>query len=200
MELKRLVLELANFLRVDKFQDYCPNGLQVEGSAEVHTVVSGVTASAALIEAAIDLHADAVLVHHGYFWKGERAEVVGMKKQRLKQLLAHDISLLAYHLPLDAHPVVGNNVQLAQVLNWPIMRYLDDKNMCPVTELERPVSLSLVSEQVQHALGRMPLILGDPARKVSSIAWCTGAAQSSIHLAADAGIDVFLSGEVSEQT
>lgn len=200
MELKRLVWELESFLQVAKFQDYCPNGLQVEGRSQVNTIVSGVTASQALIEAAIAHNADAILVHHGYFWKGERAEIVGIKKQRLQQLLAHDISLLAYHLPLDAHPVVGNNVQLGRVFNWPIKRYLDDKNMCPVTELERPVSLSLVGERVGLALDRAPLVLGDSERMVRTIAWCTGAAQSSIQLAVESGIDVFLSGEVSEQT
>lgn len=200
MELKRLVVELANFLQVVKFQDYCPNGLQVEGRGEVCKIVTGVTASQALIDHAIAVGADALLVHHGYFWKGERAEIVGYKKQRLQALLKNDISLLAYHLPLDAHPLVGNNVQLAQVLAWPITRYADEKNMCPIAELERPITLSLLGEQVALALGRKPLVLGNPEKMIHSVAWCTGAAQSSIQLAVDQGVDAFLSGEVSEQT
>ena len=200
MELNRLVHELANFLQVSRFQDYCPNGLQVEGRADVRQIVTGVTASQALIEAAIEVNADAIMVHHGYFWRGEPAEVTGMKRKRLKQLLVHDISLLAYHLPLDAHPEVGNNVQLGKVLGWPLTRYLDDKYMLPLAELPHAMTLQQLGQHVSVKLNRQVQLLGEPDRLVRSVAWCTGAAQSYIQQAVAAGADVFLSGEVSEQT
>ncbi|MFQ6405633.1 Nif3-like dinuclear metal center hexameric protein [Methylophilus sp. 'Pure River'] len=200
MELNLLVTELANFLQVGKFQDYCPNGLQVEGRPQVRRIVSGVTASQALIEAAIAADADAILVHHGYFWRGEAAEVTGLKRNRLKRLLTHDLSLLAYHLPLDAHAEVGNNVQLGHVFEWPITRYLDDKNMLPMAELSQAMTLAQLGEHVSASLGRQAQLLGDPQKQVRTVAWCTGAAQSYIQQAVNAGVDVFISGEVSEQT
>jgi len=200
MELNLLVAELANFLQVGKFQDYCPNGLQVEGRPQVRRIVSGVTASQALIEAAIEADADAILVHHGYFWRGEAAEVTGLKRNRLKRLLTHDLSLLAYHLPLDAHAEVGNNVQLAQVFEWTIDRYLDDKNMLPMTQLPQASTLADLGEYISQKLGRRAQLLGDPQKQVQTVAWCTGAAQSYIQQAVNAGVDVFISGEVSEQT
>lgn len=200
MELKTLVKDLASFLQVERFQDYCPNGLQVEGRPTVKRIVSGVTASQALIDAAIAREADAILVHHGYFWRGEAAEITGMKKKRLQHLLAHDISLLAYHLPLDAHPEVGNNVQLGKVLDWPISHYLDSKNMLPVTTFAQPQSLAVLTEHLAHQLGRQPQCLGDMHAPVQTVAWCTGAAQQYIQQAADADIDLFISGEVSEPT
>jgi dinuclear metal center YbgI/SA1388 family protein len=200
MELNLLVTELANFLQVGKFQDYCPNGLQVEGRPQVRRIVSGVTASQALIEAAIAADADAILVHHGYFWRGEAAEVTGLKRNRLKRLLTHDLSLLAYHLPLDAHAEVGNNVQLGQVFEWPVTRYLDDKNMLPMTELPQTMTLAQLGQYVSTCLGRQAQLLGDPHKPVRTVAWCTGAAQSYIQQAVNAGVDVFISGEVSEQT
>ena len=200
MELNLLVAELANFLQVGKFQDYCPNGLQVEGRPQVRRIVSGVTASQALIEAAIEADADAVLVHHGYFWRGEAPEVTGLKRNRLKRLLTYDLSLLAYHLPLDAHAEVGNNVQLGKVLEWPIVRYLDDKNMLPVAEFPQPMALSQVGDHVSRKLGRSAQILGNPQKPVQTVAWCTGAAQSYIQQAVNACVDLFVSGEVSEQT
>jgi len=200
MELNLLVTELANFLQVGKFQDYCPNGLQVEGRPQVRRIVSGVTASQALIEAAIAADADAILVHHGYFWRGEAAEVTGLKRNRLKRLLTHDLSLLAYHLPLDAHAEIGNNVQLGHVFEWPITRYLDDKNMLPMAELPQAMALAQLGEHVSASLGRQAQLLGDPQKQVRTVAWCTGAAQSYIQQAVNAGVDVFISGEVSEQT
>ena len=200
MELNLLVTELANFLQVGKFQDYCPNGLQVEGRPQVRRIVSGVTASQALIEAAIAADADAILVHHGYFWRGEAAEVTGLKRNRLKRLLTHDLSLLAYHLPLDAHAEIGNNVQLGHVFEWPITRYLDDKNMLPMAELPQAMALAQLGEHVSASLGREAQLLGDPQKRVRTVAWCTGAAQSYIQQAVNAGVDVFISGEVSEQT
>jgi len=200
MELNLLVNELANFLQVGKFQDYCPNGLQVEGRPQVRRIVSGVTASQALIEAAIAADADAILVHHGYFWRGESAEITGLKRNRLKRLLTHDLSLLAYHLPLDAHAEVGNNVQLGKVFEWPITRYLDDKHMLPMAELPHAIMLAELGEHVSTCLGRQVQLLGESQKPVKTVAWCTGAAQSYIQQVVNAGVDVFISGEVSEPT
>lgn len=200
MELNRLVSEIANYLQIARFQDYCPNGLQVEGRPQVRRIVSGVTASQALIEAAIASEADAILVHHGYFWRGEAPEVVGLKRQRLKRLLTHDVSLLAYHLPLDAHGEVGNNVQLGRVLGWQIERYLDDKNMIASANLPESMTLEQLGQHISARLGRQAQVLGDVRRQINTVAWCTGAAQSYMPQAVQAGADVFISGEVSEQT
>lgn len=200
MELNLLVNELANFLQVGKFQDYCPNGLQVEGRPQVRRIVSGVTASQALIEAAIAADADAILVHHGYFWRGESAEITGLKRNRLKRLLTHDLSLLAYHLPLDAHAEVGNNVQLGKVFEWPITRYIDDKHMLPMAELPHAITLAELGEHVSTCLGRQVQLLGESQKPVKTVAWCTGAAQSYIQQVVNAGVDAFISGEVSEPT
>ncbi len=200
MELNRLVSEIANYLQIARFQDYCPNGLQVEGRPQVRRIVSGVTASQALIEAAIASEADAILVHHGYFWRGEAPEVVGLKRQRLKRLLTHDVSLLAYHLPLDAHAEVGNNVQLGRVLGWQIERYLDDKNMIASANFPESMTLEQLGQHISARLGRQAQVLGDVRRQINTVAWCTGAAQSYMPQAVQAGADVFISGEVSEQT
>jgi dinuclear metal center YbgI/SA1388 family protein len=200
MDLKRLTQELSQFLQADRFQDYCPNGLQVEGRPEVKCIISGVTASQALIAAAIEKNADAILVHHGYFWRGESAEICGTKKQRLKSLLVHDISLFAYHLPLDAHLEVGNNVQLARVLGWSVERYLDAKNMIAVTTLPEAMTLAQVQQHVSARLNRPADAIGAPDKPIKTVAWCTGAAQQYIAQAIEHDIDLFISGEVSEQT
>ncbi|MEO8170174.1 MAG: Nif3-like dinuclear metal center hexameric protein [Oxalobacteraceae bacterium] len=198
--------ELAKFLaltlEITRFRDYCPNGLQVAGSASIRTLVTGVTANLALLEAAIDLRADAVLVHHGYFWRGEDACVVGIKQKRLKLLLAQDMNLFAYHLPLDAHPVLGNNAQLAAVLELSAdTRFGADDLACLGTaknlDIRTAGDLALV---VATKLGRQPMLIGDPAQPVRRIAWCTGAAQNFMTDAIATGADIYLSGEISEPT
>ncbi|NMM28399.1 MAG: Nif3-like dinuclear metal center hexameric protein [Glaciimonas sp.] len=198
--------ELAKFLaltlEITRFHDYCPNGLQVAGITSIKTLVTGVTANLALLEAAIDLKADAVLVHHGYFWRGEDACVVGIKQKRLKLLLAHDMSLFAYHLPLDAHPTLGNNAQLAKVLELCAdARFGVDDLGCLGTAMNASIrtagDLALV---VEAKLGRRPLLIGDPAQPVRRIAWCTGAAQNFMVDAIASGADIYLSGEISEPT
>ncbi|WP_339866692.1 Nif3-like dinuclear metal center hexameric protein [Pseudohongiella nitratireducens] len=199
-----LVKQLNRMLRVDQFNDYCPNGLQVEGAGTVRRIISGVTASQALIEAAIERQADTVLVHHGYFWKGEPAAVAGMKKQRLKLLLEHDINLLAYHLPLDAHAEFGNNVQLARVLDLPISGELMKQNnqvMGLFADLDEAISGEQLASRLHEKLGRQALHIASSANKtIKRIAWCTGGAQSYIHRAVDIGADAYISGEVSEPT
>lgn len=191
---------LMEYLEPGRFNDYCPNGLQVEGRQEIKKIVTGVTACQALLEAAIDEEADAVLVHHGYFWKGESAPVTGIKKRRLQLLLNNDLNLFAYHLPLDAHPEVGNNVQLGEVLGFPIKRWLDDKQMIAFAELDEQTTLGALASQVGQQLQRQAQMIGDPSRTVNTVAWCTGAAQGYIDSAIANEVDVFISGEISEPT
>lgn len=200
VELKTLVAYLDDLLEVRRFHDYAPNGLQVEGKPTVEKIVSGVTASLALIEAAIDEKADALLVHHGYFWKGEDACIKGMKQKRIKQLLQHDISLLAYHLPLDAHPVLGNNAGLANLLGIKIQGVMDKQGVGNFGVLQQPMTTTAFSEHIEQALGREPLIIEAGSHTIRSIAWCSGGAQKYLTKAAELGVDAFLSGEISENT
>ncbi|MDC9526550.1 Nif3-like dinuclear metal center hexameric protein [Pseudoalteromonas sp. Angola-30] len=193
---------LDDILKPHTIKDFCPNGLQVEGKNEIRTIVTGVTASQALIDAAIEKKADAVLVHHGYFWKGESQPITGMKKRRIGALLAHDINLFAYHLPLDIHPVIGNNAQLANLLDIEIETGLE-----PVTysvamkgRLKTPLTGSEFANKIAKALNREPLSCVVRDEKINTIALCTGGGQGYIDLAAEQGIDAYLTGEASEQT
>jgi dinuclear metal center YbgI/SA1388 family protein len=200
MKINDLKQYLTEILQPEHYDDYCPNGLQVEGKAEVNKIITGVTASQALLEAAIKVHADAIIVHHGYFWKGESPVITGMKKRRIQTLLANDINLFAYHLPLDAHPEFGNNVMLGRVLELPISRWLDNKNMLAVSELQQAIKLDELSKHIKLKLNRSPLVVGDGNRLVKTVAWCTGAAQGYIDRVIAENVDVFISGEISEQT
>ncbi|KPC34622.1 putative GTP cyclohydrolase 1 type 2 [Pseudomonas syringae pv. cilantro] len=200
--LSTLVEEADRYLNSARIQDYCPNGLQVEGRPQVTRIVSGVTASQALLDAAVDAQADLILVHHGYFWKGENPCVVGMKQRRLKTLLKHDISLLAYHLPLDVHPEVGNNVQLARQLDITIEGPLDPESSRVVGligSLSEAMTPRDFARRVQDALGREPLLI-EGSQMIRRVGWCTGGGQGYIDQAVLEGVDLFLSGEASEQT
>ncbi len=200
--LSTLVEEADRFLNAARIADYCPNGLQVEGRPQVRRIVSGVTASQALLDAAVEAEADVVLVHHGYFWKGEDARVTGMKRRRLQTLLGHDISLLAYHLPLDLHPEIGNNVQLARQLEITVEGPLDPDNPKVVGllgSLAEPMTARDFARRVQEVLGREPLLV-EGTGMVRRIGWCTGGGQGYIDDAIAAGVDLFLTGEASEQT
>jgi dinuclear metal center YbgI/SA1388 family protein len=200
MKIEVLNNYLNTLLMPERFQDYCPNGLQVEGKSEVQKIVTGVTASMALLKAAHQANADAILVHHGYFWRGESLPITGIKKQRIAYLLAHDINLLAYHLPLDAHPTLGNNVQLAKRLGLQVNAWVGDKNLVALAELSDAVSLDMLANTVSRSLNRPPQVIGDLTRTVKKVALCTGAAQSYIETAVAESADVFISGEISEQT
>ncbi|EGH21263.1 hypothetical protein PSYMO_07020 [Pseudomonas amygdali pv. mori str. 301020] len=200
--LSTLVEEADRYLNSARIQDFCPNGLQVEGRPQVMRIVSGVTASLALLDAAVEAQADLILVHHGYFWKGENPCVVGMKQRRLKTLLKHDISLLASHLPLDVHPEVGNNVQLARQLDITVEGPLDPENSRVVGligSLSEPMTPRDFAHRVQDALGREPLLI-EGTRMIRRVGWCTGGGQNYIDQAVLEGVDLFLSGEASEQT
>lgn len=198
MQLNELVAYCNERLNIAEFDDYCPNGLQVEASSEVTKIVSGVTANQALIDAAVEQKADVLLVHHGYFWKGEPQPLTGMKGRRIATLMRAGINLLAYHLPLDAHPQLGNNAGLGRALQWsgePIAA----GSLVWGAELPSALSNDAVSRHLHDTLGRQPLVLGEE-RSIKRVAWCTGAAQGYIEKAAAAGFDAFISGEVSEQT
>jgi dinuclear metal center YbgI/SA1388 family protein len=198
-----LLAYIDETLMPGRFKDYCPNGLQVAGNEEIQHVVSGVTASAALLHEAIAAGADTVLVHHGYFWRGEDPCVVGMKQQRLKLLLENNINLIAYHLPLDAHPQLGNNVQLAEklgILTAGEIAGSGDPAIALYGTLPEPVSLGTLGKQLEQKLGRTPLLIPGHDRKIASIGWCTGAAQGFLQQAAAMGLDAFVSGEISEPT
>ena len=202
IETKQLVRALDEFLASKQIADYCPNGLQVEGRPQIRRIVTGVTASQALIDAAIEQQADAILVHHGYFWKGEDPCISGMKQRRIKSLLAHDINLLAYHLPLDVHPRVGNNVQLAQLLGLEVSGPLEADNPHSVGllgELAQPLSSSEFAALIGQKLQRAPLVIGSKER-IRTVGWCTGAAQGYITHAIAAGADAFITGEISEHS
>lgn len=191
---------LNQFLEVARFRDYCPNGLQVEGRAEIRSIVSGVSASLELLEAARACGADAIFVHHGYFWRGEEPRVTGTRRARLALLLAQDINLFAYHLPLDAHAVVGNNVQLARVLDLPVTGRFCEQDLGLFGDLAAPLSLAALTDRVAQQLGRAPLVIGRADRAVRRVAWCTGAAQGYLEEAVRLGADAYISGEISEQT
>ena len=200
MELKALVDYTRQLLQVERYADYCPNGLQLEGKASINKIVSGVTASMALLESAKNAGADAILVHHGYFWKNEDAAIVGLKRNRIKFLLENNISLLAYHLPLDAHPELGNNAQLAQKLGLEVKSWQGNQGLVGLGILPSASSLKEFSRHVENQLQRTPLVIGDMNKSIKNVAWCTGGAQGYMQDAIDWGVDLFISGEVSEQT
>ncbi len=197
---EELTAHLAELLEIDRFADYGPNGLQVEGRPQVQRIVSGVTASLALIEAAIELKADALLVHHGLFWRGQDGRVTGWMKQRLAALLKNDLNLLAYHLPLDAHPRLGNNAQLGARLGLAVEGSFGDKGLgCIGTVAGDGRSLPDWSRHIAAVLGREPLVIApDTARPIRRVAWCTGGAQGHFEAAIAAGADLYLTGEISE--
>lgn len=193
---------LAQLLDIAHFRDYCPNGLQVEGKQVIRTIISGVTASLALIEAALDLKADAILVHHGYFWRDENPCITGHRQRRLKQLLQNDISLYAYHLPLDQHPTFGNNAQLAQQLGLAPDGHFGENDLgwLGTVASGQARTVGELAALVEMRLGRTPLVIGAPEAPLGRVAWCSGAAQNLLLEAGSAGASAYISGEISEQT
>ncbi|WP_028862965.1 Nif3-like dinuclear metal center hexameric protein [Psychromonas aquimarina] len=203
MKNKKLANKLDQFLEIHQFKDYCPNGLQVEGVEQVQKIITGVTACQALIDIAVEQQADAVLVHHGFFWKGEDQAIVGMKYNRIKTLIENGINLYAYHLPLDVHPELGNNAQLAKLLGITDRRPLepwDKRSVGRVGKFEQALSAQQLSERIESALSRKPLHINGGKKEIKSVAWCTGGGQDYINIAAEQGIDAFISGEISERT
>jgi dinuclear metal center YbgI/SA1388 family protein len=196
-----IVALLDDLLEPARYSDYAPNGLQVEGAGTVTRVLGGVTASLALIEAAVEAGAEAILVHHGWFWRNEDPRILGMKRRRMDLLLRNDISLIAYHLPLDAHPEFGNNVSLGRLLGLDrdaSVSGLPELVMCG--ELPTPLSAAGFAALIAGRLGREPLHVGNGPAHIRRVAWCTGAAQDYIEAVARAGFDAYVSGEISERT
>jgi dinuclear metal center YbgI/SA1388 family protein len=198
IEREALVSHLQALLEVDRFKDYGPNGLQVEGRTQVRKVVTGVTASLALIEAAAAEGADAILVHHGLFWRGQDGRVTGWMRQRLGQLIAHDINLLAYHLPLDAHSALGNNAQWGQRLGLVANGRFGEQGLGFIGPAPAGLTLDTLGAQLTQALDRAPVVVPGDGRPLSRVAWCSGGAQGHFEQAIAAGADVFLTGEISE--
>ena len=200
MRMNELETYLNQLLDVAHFHDYCPNGLQVEGRSEVYQLVSGVTASFDFLQAAVAAGADAVLVHHGYFWRGEDQRIVGMKHRRIALLMTHNVGLLSYHLPLDAHPEFGNNIQLARRLDFTETSRFGDQNIAMEGTLPpRLANLKELRISIERALSRTPLVIGDDEKTVRRVAWCTGGAQGYFDEAVQLGVDAFITGEISEQ-
>ena len=203
MQRNELEIYLNTLLSPQAIKDFCPNGLQIQGRDNINKIVTGVTATQALIEQAITEKADAILVHHGYFWKNESYVIRGMKHKRIKALLDNDINLFAYHLPLDIHPTLGNNAQLAKLLNINITGPLELENPVSVAvqgELPETCTGSKLAHLINSELNRACLHIAPPSnKKIETIAWCSGGGQDYIELAAEQGIDAFISGEVSEK-
>jgi dinuclear metal center YbgI/SA1388 family protein len=191
-------LYLNDLLAVGQFKDYGPNGLQVQGKSEAQRWVGGVTASRALIEAAIAQRADAVLVHHGLFWRGQDGRLTGWLGERVRALMTHGINLLAYHLPLDAHPEYGNNAQLGRRMGWRAEAQFGEQGLGWIGRLPAAQTLDALAAQLSQQLGRAPLALPGDGRTLQRVAWCTGGAQGYFEAAIAAGADVFVTGEVSE--
>lgn len=202
MQLTELRTYLDTLLEPARVKDYCPNGLQVEGRPEVARVLCGVTASLDLLELAVADGYDAVFVHHGYFWKGEDGRITGLRRQRLRTLLANDISLFAYHLPLDVHPELGNNAQLGKLMGWQGEGHFAAQDLGwigrPLAAGAGVVTVADIASALAARLGREPLVIGAAERPVARVAWCSGGAQDYFEDAIVAGADVYVSGEISE--
>ncbi|WP_087021682.1 Nif3-like dinuclear metal center hexameric protein [Thaumasiovibrio subtropicus] len=204
--MNNLVLEkhLNSLLSSHLFKDYCPNGLQVEGKSEVTRIMTGVTACQALIDRAVEAQVDALLVHHGFFWKGEPEPIRGMKFRRIKALIDNGINLYAYHLPVDVHPSLGNNARLGKLLGVQEVTTLEPENPCALIgtgHFTPPISAKTLAQRIESALARQPLhIASEPDKLITTLGWCTGGGQDFIEQAANANLDAFISGEISERT
>jgi len=199
MQRAELDAYLDQYLDIAKFRDYCPNGLQVEGTPDVDRIISGVTGSAQLISAAVAAGAQAILVHHGYFWRGEDLRITGTRRQRIAALIENDINLYAFHLPLDAHPEIGNNVELARRLGFTITGRSGEQDLIFHGAPDAALTLQTLADRIERQLGRAPLVVGELDRPVERVAWCTGAAQGYFEDAVKLRVDAYITGEASEQ-
>lgn len=199
--IKALIEHIDEILKPELFEDYCPNGLQVAGKNEIKIIVTGVTACQALLDEAVKLKADAILVHHGYFWKGEDPRIIDLKKQRIKTLLENEMNLLAYHLPLDAYPEFGNNAQLAKRLGINVDKSSEDKTRLLNSGMfAQGLSGAELKNLIQEKFNREPLYIEGTKTKINRVAWCTGAAQDFLEKAIAINADAYITGEVSERT
>ncbi|OSI36325.1 Nif3-like dinuclear metal center hexameric protein [Neisseria dumasiana] len=196
---RRTILDWCDeTLQTDLFKDYTPNGLQIEGRSEIRKIVTAVTASRAACDYAVKQQADMLLVHHGMFWKSEPATITGWKKDRIATLLKHEINMAGYHLPLDAHPELGNNARLAKLMDWTTERRFGEQNLLNAGRLNTPKTLGELSAKLHQKLGRKPVAIGDETRIIENIVWCTGGAQGFFQTAIDEGADAYITGEISE--
>ncbi|VFP83679.1 Nif3-like dinuclear metal center hexameric protein [Buchnera aphidicola] len=179
--------------------DYTPNGLQVEGRSEINKIITGVTACQNLLKIAIQHNADAIIVHHGYFWNNQDKRVLGMHRHRLKTLLSNDINLYSWHIPLDVHPKFGNNVQLGKLLNINI-----NNNINPYVlqgQFKKKYTVTSLINMIKKKLNRTPFHYGKTGPKyINNVAWCTGKGQNFFHQVTNLNIDAYLTGEISEET
>lgn len=196
LETKELINYANELLDINNYQDYCPNGLQIAGREQISKIITGVSANKELLDKAVANKADAIIVHHGFFWKSENPCIIGVKKQRLQTLLKNNVNLIAYHLPLDYHDTYGNNVQLAKVLDIKI----DTLTMLyAYGELSPSMSGQDFASHIKKCLNHEPLYIPGKTKKITTIAWCAGGAENYIEQAAEAGFDAYLTGEVSER-
>lgn len=199
MQRQHLIKILDDLLHPELFKDYAPNGLQVEGKSEISRIVTAVSATQNVLDQALALKADALLVHHGWFWRGENPAVVATKYRRLKTLISGEINLIAYHLPLDAHATLGNNAQMAQLLAATDVAQGGENNFI-WTGLVPPISVQTLASHLEKCLNRSPLVLGDQTKTVSRLAWCSGAAEDFFEDAIAMGAEAYISGEATERT
>ena len=204
MQLNEFEQYLNTLLKPEQIKDFCPNGLQIQGTSNINKIITGVTATQDLIEQAIAEKADALVVHHGFFWKNESYVIRGMKHKRIKALLENDINLFAYHLPLDIHPTLGNNAQLAELFSINNVAPLEAGNALSVAvrgDFSTALTALELEQRISKQLNRSCMHIAAPSnKKIKTVAWCSGGGQGYIELAAELGIDAFISGEVSEQT
>jgi dinuclear metal center YbgI/SA1388 family protein len=201
--LQEIIQWCNDTLKTHEFKDYAPNGLQIEGRSEVKKIVCAVTASQEAIDAAVAQQADLLLVHHGYFWKGEAYPITGMRGKRIKTLIQHDISLVAYHLPLDSHPMLGNNAAIADLLELEIFEALDASERHPIGNigyLKQALTPEAFKDLLTERLGFQTIHLPADKKTIQKVGFCTGAAQDFISKAAEQNCDAYISGEVSERT
>jgi len=203
MDRNKIVAHLNDLLKIDDFKDYAPNGLQIEGAENIDTICTAVTASQEVIDSAIQYGAQALLVHHGYFWSGEAPVITGIKRQRIASLLANNMNLLAYHLPLDCHPDLGNNKGLGDALGIRNMQAFQGGKVASLLwsgNFETPLSMEELAEKLSGILKRTPQVIKAHQKPIGKIAWCTGAAQDLLAQAKELEADAYISGEISERT
>ncbi len=200
VDIRELLAYCERLLEPETYRDYAPNGLQVEGRGEIRRLITGVTACQDLLDTAVEAQADVVLVHHGYFWKNEPETITGMKRRRIATLLAHDINLIGYHLPLDGHDEIGNNAWLAHTLGMHVTGRFGHQQLAVSGRLERPTTGAELAARIADRLNREPLVVGPTDRPIRRIGLCTGGAQDMLGEAIELGLDAFISGEISERT
>ncbi|MFN2381138.1 MAG: Nif3-like dinuclear metal center hexameric protein [Guyparkeria sp.] len=200
VDIQELLAYCQRLLEPETYRDYAPNGLQVEGRRKIRRLVTGVTACQDLLDAAVEARADAVLVHHGYFWKNEPEVITGMKRRRIGTLLANDINLIGYHLPLDGHEEIGNNAWLADSLGLNVTQQFGHQQLAVAGRLEQPATGAELAARIADRLGREPLVVGPTDRPLRRVGLCTGGAQDMLGVAIELGLDAFISGEISERT